>query len=100
MVKDQASLMEAGGEINRRKVQRDIRDERNPAETQFARVWLKTVSIMQLMKIFNEKKLEHLKYYNFKLQGTHILISEVAAKTPPKHVPFSFDFTSAKLDNL
>jgi hypothetical protein len=63
-------------------------------------LWLRTICSLQLCKCFIEKKLPELEFYNFRMQRTELLISEVAAKTPPKHVPDCFDFKSDKVDMM
>lgn len=52
---------------------------------------------MQLAKTCRESHLSDQSFYNYQLQTTELLISETAAKTPPKSLPMSFEFKGASV---
>lgn len=92
LVKDHASLGDVVGELHHRKIGRDIDKDRDPTELQFISAWLRTCCVMQLAKTCRESHLSEQSFYNYQLQRTELLISETAAKTPPKSLPMSFEF--------
>lgn len=94
-IKDQVAVGNTSVELTKRKIQRDLHSGDKPSDIQYIRIWLRTVCLMQLSKIFTEKRLGDLVFYNFKLQS-----KLRDAKSLPRFLPIDYDFNTSTIDPM